>query len=60
MNKEFIQEILVKSKLSKKDFASKIDVTIITLNNWLFGKSEPNFINQKIIRSTFKNEISTK
>ena len=58
MTKDFIINVYLKSKLTKKDFAGKLSVSTTTLNNWLSGNIEPSFINQKIIRQVFKEEIS--
>ena len=58
MTKDFIINVYLKSKLTKKDFAGKLSVSTTTLNNWLSGNTEPLFINQKIIRQVFKEEIS--
>lgn len=58
MTKDFIIDVYLKSKLTKKDFAKKLSISTTTLNNWLSGKSEPLFVNQKIMRQVFKDEIS--
>jgi len=58
MTKYFIIDVYLESKLTKKDFAKKLSISTTTLNNWLSGKSEPLFVNQKIIRQVFKEEIS--
>ena len=58
MTKDFIIAVYLESKLTKKYFAKKLSISTATLNNWLSGKSEPLFVNQKIIRQVFKEEIS--
>jgi len=57
MTKEFINEVIQLSQLSVKEFAAEIYVNEQTVKRWMNGKSEPLFINQRLIRHCFKKEI---
>ena len=57
MESTFINKIIKSTGLGVDDFAKKIGVSSATVRKWKSGKSEPLFVNQIIIRSTFKKEI---
>ena len=58
MRKEIINKIIELSGLTTKQFAERIQVSAPTVRKWKKGDSEPLFVNQKIIRQAFKNEVS--
>lgn len=59
MTKETIAAVLKASGLTQKQFALKIGVSISTLRNWLIGKYEPLFVNQKCMRFYFRELFKT-
>lgn len=56
MKGEYISRVIELSGISKKNFAKRVGVSISTVNNWVNGVTDPQFYNQKIVRSAFRLE----
>lgn len=58
MTQHFLLMIFIKSKMNFKQIAKRLGVSYATVLKWKEGKSEPHFVNQKVIHSVFKKEIA--
>lgn len=54
----WVEDLFNLTGLTRKEFADKIDVHPQTVGKWVSGKSEPNFLNIKVMRVVFRTEVS--